>query len=290
LAIIHIVRFTVVKITALGHSASMWLLKLALVLTGLYAAIVCTAYFLQSWLIFPASLAGDVSDLLTQSRYVELETKDGERIVLVRIPPSQTSSKPRPLLLGFGGNAWNANAVANILHQIFPENEIAALHYRGYGPSTGQPSAKALFDDARSTYDHLEEEASQGIVVTGFSLGASVAVELAAARSLQGIVLVTPFDSLRELGASHYPWLPVRLLLRHRMEAAATLLGLDVPVALITADNDTIVPKERSAPFREAATNLRADFTIDAVGHNDIYDSPKFIIALRNSVNAVTRD
>jgi pimeloyl-ACP methyl ester carboxylesterase len=268
----------------------MWLLKLTLALTGIYTAIVTIAYLFQSWMIFPAGLAGDSPGLPSYAHYSELQTKHGETIVVARIPPSRAASEPRPILLGFGGNAWNANAVANMLHQIFPENDVAALHYRGYGPSTGRPSAKALFDDAQRTYDYLEEEASQSIVVVGFSLGASVAVELAAARSLQGVVLVTPFDSLKELGASHYPWLPVRLLLRHRMEAAATLLGLDVPVALITADNDTIVPKERSAPFREAATNLRADFTIDAVGHNDIYDSPKFIIALRNSVNAVTRD
>jgi pimeloyl-ACP methyl ester carboxylesterase len=268
----------------------MWFLKLTLVLTGLYAAIVGIAYFLQSWLIFPASLAGGVSDPPSQSRYVKLETEDGERIVLVRIPPSQTSSVPLPLLLGFGGNAWDANVLATMLHQIFPEHEIVSLHYRGYGPSSGHPSARILFDDARRAYDHLVEESTVGIVAIGFSLGASVAVELAAARSLQGVVLVTPFDSLKKLAATHYPWLPVRLLLRHCMEAADTLQGLDVPAAIITASNDAIVPKARSATFREVATDLRADFIIDAVGHNDIYDSSEFIVALQNSVSAVIRD
>jgi hypothetical protein len=122
----------------MGHTTGMWLLKLTLVLTGLYAAVVGIAYFLQSWLIFPASLAGGVSDPPSQSRYVKLETEDGERIVLVRIAPSQTSSVPLPLLLGFGGNAWDANVLATMLHQIFPEHKIIAQHYRGYGPSSGQ--------------------------------------------------------------------------------------------------------------------------------------------------------
>jgi pimeloyl-ACP methyl ester carboxylesterase len=177
-----------------------------------------------------------------------------------------------------------------MLHQIFPDHEIVAQHYRGYGPSSGRPSAKALFDDARRTHDHLVKESPAGIIAIGLSLGASVAVELAATRSLQGVVLVTPFDSLQKLATAHYPWLPVRLLLRHHMEAAATLHGLKVPVALITASDDTIVPTARSAPFREAATDLRADFTIDAVGHNNIYDAADFIIALRSSVDAITRD
>jgi pimeloyl-ACP methyl ester carboxylesterase len=147
-----------------------------------------------------------------------------------------------------------------------------------------------LFDDAPRAYDHLIEESTAGIVAIGFSLGASVAVELAATRPLEGVVLVTPFDSLRKLAATHYPWLPVRLLLRHRMEAADTLRGLDVPAAIITAGNDAVVPKARSATFRDVATDLRAEFIIDDVGHNDIYGSSEFIVALQNSVTAVAND
>ncbi len=267
----------------------MWVFKLALVLTGLYAAIAGVAYFLQSWLIFPAGLAGGVGDLPSHARYFELETGDGERIVVIRIPPGQSPGEPRPLLLGFGGNAWNAGAMATMLHRIFPEHEIIAQHYRGYRPSSGRPSAKALFEDARRVYDHLAGEGTTGMVAIGFSLGASVAVDLAAARSLQGLVLVTPFDSLKELAATHYPWLPVRLLLRHQMEAAATLRGNNVPAALVTAANDTVVPEARSAPFRQTAGDLRADIVIEAAGHNDIYDRSDFISALRHSVNAVAR-
>ena len=117
-----------------------------------------------------------------------------------------------------------------------------------------------------------------------------MAVDLAASRTLKGLVLVTPFDSLKELAATHYPWLPVRQLLNRRMETASTLRALNVPVALITARNDTIVPQSRSAPVREAATNLRADHTIEAVGHNDIYGNPRFVAALQDSVDAVLRD
>ncbi|MBL4739470.1 MAG: hypothetical protein JKY12_00660 [Sneathiella sp.] len=121
-------------------------------------------------------------------------------------------------------------------------------------------------------------------------MGSSVAVELAAARIVQGMVLVTPFDSLKELAAAHYPWLPVRHLLRHRMETAHTLRRLHVPAAVITADNDTVVPAARSAPVREAAKDLRADFRIKNVGHNDIYNALDFTAALVNSVAAVSDD
>lgn len=252
----------------------MWLVKLSLILAGIYAALVLVAYFFQSWLIFPAGLAGRSSNLVSSARISKLNTPDRSQIVLVQIPPSRTPTEQRPIILGFGGNAWNAEAVALLLHQIFPEHGIAAAHYRGYGPSGGRPSSKVLFDDARLVLDHLASEKATDTVAIGFSIGASVAVDLAASRALKGLVLVTPFDSLKELAATHYPWLPVRLLLSHSMEAASTLRGLDVPVALITARNDTVVPESRSAPVREAVTDLRADYIIEAVGHNDIYGNP----------------
>ncbi|WP_265519592.1 alpha/beta hydrolase [Nitratireductor luteus] len=267
----------------------MWFLKLTLALAGLYALVAAIAYALQTWLIFPAGLAAFGPELPAGARRIELATKGDEHVVLVRLPAERSAAEPRPLLLGFGGNAWNADALVLMLRQMFPEHEVAALHYRGYGPSSGRPSAAALFDDAKRAYDHLAGEVKADVVAIGLSLGAAVAVDLAATRPLQGIVMVTPFDSLKELAAHHYPWLPVRLLLRHRMETAETLRGLDVPAAVITAENDVIVPAVRSAPVRKAARDLRKDITI-ASGHNDLYDHPDFADALRSSVAAVSVD
>jgi pimeloyl-ACP methyl ester carboxylesterase len=273
----------------MGDIPVMWLLKLTLSLSLFYAVVVAVAYSLQARLIFPAGIAALGPDLPARARRVELATKEAGRVVLVRLPAARPTAAPRPLLLGFGGNAWNADALALMLSQVFAEHEVAALHYRGYGPSSGRPSAAALFDDARRAYDNLAAGAEQGIVAVGLSIGAAVAVDLAASRKLRGIVMVTPFDSLEELAAHHYPWLPVRLLLRHRMETAQTLRGLDVPTAIITAGDDDVVPAARSRPVREAARDLREDITI-AAGHNDLYGHPEFGGALRRAAAAVSVD
>ncbi|WP_027998792.1 alpha/beta hydrolase [Sinorhizobium arboris] len=267
----------------------MWLVKLMLALAGSYVIVAAGVYFFQTWLIFPAGLAALGPDLPASVRHVELLTEEGERIVVVRLLPERSAAEPRPLLLGFGGNAWNADALALMMHQLLPDYEVAAMHYRGYEPSGGRPSAVALFDDARQAYDHVAAETEAGVVAVGLSIGAAVAVDLAATRHLRGVILVTPFDSLKELAAHHYTWLPVRLLLRHRMETAETLRNLDVPTAIITADNDVIVPAARSAPVREAARDLRSDIAI-ASGHNDLYGHPDFAGALRESIAAVSDD
>ena len=113
----------------------MWLLKFIFGLACIYAVMVVAAYFLQAKLIFPSGLVGRAGGLPAGSSDIELKTPDGVTIVVTRIPPQTGNTKPTPILLGFGGNAWSADSVALLLHRIFPEHEIAAMHYRGYGPS-----------------------------------------------------------------------------------------------------------------------------------------------------------
>ncbi|MEM6464173.1 MAG: alpha/beta hydrolase [Pseudomonadota bacterium] len=268
----------------------MWFIKFIVGLAGVYAIIVVAAYFLQAKLIFPSGLVGQAAGLPANSTDIELQTPDGETVVMTRIPPRADTPGQHPVLLGFGGNAWSGGAVALLLHRVFPDHEVLAVNYRGYGPSSGSPSAKALFDDAILAYDHVAAQSDAGLVAVGFSIGASVAVDLASNRQLNGLVLVTPFDSMEELAAGHYPFLPVRSLLRHHMDTAATLRDLDLPVAIMTAGRDTVVPAARSAPVRKAAADLRSDIAIEDAGHNDIYARAEFPDLLRQSVAAVKGD
>jgi pimeloyl-ACP methyl ester carboxylesterase len=59
-----------------------------------------------------------------------------------------------------------------------------------------------------------------------------------------------------------------------------------VPTALITAEQDTIVPAQRSAPLRSAIRNLVLERVIDA-GHNDLYDHPAFTLAMRDAISKI---
>ena len=72
------------------------------------------------------------------------------------------AAKPRTLILGFGGNAWNGSDVAAYLHQIFPQADVIAFHYRGYRPSTGSPSAEALLADAPLVHDFRRRPGQAG--------------------------------------------------------------------------------------------------------------------------------
>jgi pimeloyl-ACP methyl ester carboxylesterase len=126
------------------------------------------------------------------------------------------------------------------------------------------------------------------IVAVGFSIGTGVAAHLARKRPLAGAILVTPFDALAEVGHEHYPWLPVRLLLRHHMHPAADLEASEVPVALIVAGRDSIIPPRRAEALARRVQNLVHQRTIPGAGHNDIYQHPDFPPTLTDALKRVS--
>ena len=67
-----------------------------------------------------------------------MHSDDGETLQGVHIPADEPDNS-QTLILGFGGNGWNGQDVAEYLHELFPDHDVVAFHYRGYTPSTGSP-------------------------------------------------------------------------------------------------------------------------------------------------------
>jgi len=264
---------------------AMWVVHLMLTLAALYAIIITGMFLAQTWLLFPTMFAGAARvQLPASTQRLKVRTPDGESLAGVLIPCLGATAEGAPTLLGFGGNAWNAEATALSLHALFPHRNVVAFHYRGYAPSSGSPSARALFSDSLMIFDHLvRTQAGERIIPVGFSIGAAVAAYLGRHRPVAGMILVTPFDSLEAVARDLYWWAPVGLLLRNRMPTIEFVRGSLVPTALIIAERDAIVPARRSAPLRQAIRNLVFEGAIDA-GHNDLYDHPDFAAAVREAL------
>jgi pimeloyl-ACP methyl ester carboxylesterase len=143
--------------------------------------------------------------LPASTQRLEVQTFDGESLIGMRI---RGRASGRPPFLGFGGNAWNAKVTALMLHNLLPDHDVVAFHYRGYAPSSGRPSAQALLSDSLVVFDYLRQAlAHEPIVLVGLSIGSGVAAYLARHRPVAVLVLVTPFDSLETLARDLYWWL-----------------------------------------------------------------------------------
>ena len=211
---------------------------------------------------------------------LDIEARDGTR--LHGWLRHTRASRPAPLVLYFGGNAEEVSG------QIFDADRyapfsVAALNYRGFGLSGGPPSEKALFDDALRIYDHLaarEDIDGERIVVFGRSLGSGVAVHVAAERPVAGVVLVSPYDSVRNVAQNLYPFAPIGLLLRHPFDSLARAPTLRMPVLMLAARDDAAIPSKHSRRLFDAWAGAKRWEILDGVGHNDIDANPGYWTAV----------
>jgi hypothetical protein len=262
--------------------------KLLLIPLLLYGVVVVVLFFAQGSMIFPARMVQGAGALPLGSERLVVETPEGERLHGVRIAAPRGGERERPLLLGFSGNAWNAEDAALFIADLFPEHDVVAFHYRGYRPSTGRASGRALLADAPLIHDEVVRRyRPASLIAIGFSIGSGVAARLAAERPVAGAILVTPFDSLAAVAAQHYPWVPVRLLFRHELPAARDLERSRLPVAIIAGGRDDLIPPARTEALRRRVPDLVYDRTIAGAGHNDVYDRQEFKAAMREAMAAL---
>jgi pimeloyl-ACP methyl ester carboxylesterase len=126
------------------------------------------------------------------------------------------------------------------------EWEVYLFEYPGYGARQGPVSEKAFYRAARAALDQLLMEGDLPVFLVGESLGSGVAAQMAAdfAEDVQGLLLVTPFTTLPDVGARHFPFLPVRWLLWERYNNVAALANYRGPLAVVLAEEDEVVPAD----------------------------------------------
>ena len=179
-------------------------------------------------------------------------------------------------LIYFGGNAEDVSQDIPDLANAFPDRAIYALHYPGYGGSSGSPSQKAIFAASLALFDRVHAE-HQNVVVVGRSLGSGVAVWIASQRPIARIILVTPFDSLADVASEQYRFVPVRWLLRDKFESWRYAPAVTAQTRIIVAENDELVPRFSSDRLRSRfQEGLVSYIVVPEVGHNTIQDSPGY--------------
>jgi pimeloyl-ACP methyl ester carboxylesterase len=218
-----------------------------------------------------------------------------ERLVLVTPDETQlvgalhrTKSISRGLILVFGGNAEDADWRLRDFRGWLDDVDIATFFYRGYGPSGGVPSEGALVADAVLIHDRLVDQLRPTrVVAAGFSLGSGVAAQLARQRRLAGLILVTAFDSIEAMAAARYPFAPVSRLLRHPFRSDVALAGLDLPVAVIAAEHDHVVPPRHTRRLVDELEQPVQVTWIKDADHVSIYDHVEYRVAFAAALDRV---
>jgi uncharacterized protein len=230
-----------------------------------------TRRLLHALLYFPArAIASTPAAAGLDYEDAAIHTADGERLHAWWVPAQAPPLGHVLLCHGNGGNVGDrVEAIALLAAAGF---DVLAFDYRGYGRSSGRPSEEGTYRDARAVRDMLLRQPAVDparVFYLGESLGAAVALELAHEHPPAGLILQSPFTSIRDMARLHYPLVP-RALVPDAYPSLRLIRALRVPLLVVHGERDEIVPPVHGEALYDAATCPKRLEILPGVGHNDL--------------------
>lgn len=245
------------------------LLAYSLILLGLYVG-------QEKLIFFPQSIS---KQRITQIKHyqnveeINLTTPDGVKLHGWLLDESE--QKKSPLIIYFGGNGEEVSELLNHKDK-FAGWSVLLINYRGYGLSKGQPNEDELYQDALYLYDVFSSRSDidgNEVLACGRSLGTGVATYLAAERDIQGVVLVSPYDSVKKVAQEKLPLVPVDLLLQQKFNSESRAAKINVPLLCLAAEEDKVIPLHHSQALFEQWAGPKKMEIIKAEGHNTLMNN-----------------
>ncbi len=237
-----------------------------------YVGIVIMMALLETFLVYPVppqslgewdAAAQGVEDVL-------FEAADGTQ--LHGFYASYDS--PKGHVLFCHGNGEHVGFLGEAIVELSRELEVSvfAFDYRGYGRSDGKPNEPGVLADGEAAQRWLANRAGvqpDQVILYGRSLGGAVAVHLADSIGTRALVVERTFDSMVEIGARQYPWLPVRWIMRNRYPSADKIRSFDGPLLQLHGSDDPLVPIASAQALFAACPSEHKEFvTAPGMGHN----------------------
>ena len=220
------------------------------------------------FIYYPArELAADPSSVGLRFRDVTFAAADGVALHGWLI----AGEKPITLLYshGNGGNIGDRVRIAKLLVDQLGVG-VFMYDYRGYGRSHGAPSEAGLVSDAVGARAALFREGvrPEHLVYFGRSLGSAVTVDLALAHPPRGVVLESPFASVRAMANTVVPG--AGYLFRTRWDSLGKIGGLRAPLLVIHGEADEVVPFVQGQALFAAAPEPKTFVTLRGSRHYDL--------------------
>jgi pimeloyl-ACP methyl ester carboxylesterase len=256
--------------------------------------VVLLSWAFQRRLIYLPSTGAvpSAATVLAGARDVQLTTTDGLRLGAWYVPGRVAAGTFTVLVAN--GNAGDRSLRAPLARALANQGfGVLLFDYRGYGGNPGRPSEEGLARDVRAARQFLIDQGVPGerLLYYGESLGAAVVAELATEHPPAGLVLRSPFTELASVGQIHYPFLPVRALLKDRFPVAEYVARVTVPITVVYGTEDSIVPPEESRQSVAGARGPIRLVEVEGADHNDpaLLNGEVLVQAVMELANEINR-
>ena len=214
-----------------------------LLLLGLYLLLVFLAWvFQEKLLFFPAAVRFSDCEGAKRLGFRGVETEFNSQKVRYLI---RTDPRAKGWLVIFHGNASTAcSSLAYYMDLRDLKVNFILAAYPGYEGDHQKPGEALFLKNAEALLDHLNQQNSGKlpVILLGESLGSGVATYLASVRPVGGLILRTPYTSISDLGAYHYPFLPISMINRNPFPAYLWARAVNCPVLILHGTSDRTVP------------------------------------------------
>lgn len=249
------------------------MLTILIILGIIYIIMVAFFYLFQkNFIFFPQPLAGIIhTDEHTEEVRIRI---DDNKLLHGWLCKSKVDG-PQKLIIYFGGNAEEVSHMIPIA-SMFEDWALLLVNYPGYGKSEGKPGQESFYKAALAIYDYAlsrDDVDAENIVSMGRSIGSGSAVYLAHERKVGGVVLVSPFESIRAVARSAMPFLPVNLILRHKFLSKKYASEISSPMIAFYGTADQVIPPSHTQKLESYWKGSSRLVELQGYGHNDIFES-----------------
>lgn len=188
----------------------------------------------------------------------------------------QTQDNSKGTIIVFHGNAGTALGSSYYAEALVKLGyRVLLAEYPGYAGREGKPSESVLVTDARETIGLIHQEYGNPIYVWGESLGSGVVAATVSSSTLpvDGIVLITPWDSLSNLAQNTYTFFPVKWIVLDKFDNIKNLESFKGNIAILIAGRDEVIPGKLGKKLYESLSNPNKKlWLLDEAGHNSWVD------------------
>lgn len=165
--------------------------------------------------------------------------------------------------------------------------DLVMMDYRGFGKSTGAiASEEQLRADVEAVWQSVAARyQGRRVVAYGRSLGTGLASAWAAVHQPDLTILVSPYSSMRDLAALHYPWVPGPVV-RYPLRSDLAVAQLHRPLLLVHGDQDPLIPPSHSQALAARAVDARV-VLVRGAAHADIHRFEAYKAVVRDALDAL---
>ena len=245
-----------------------------------YLLIILIMTFLETWLVYPRPplARSDWRPAGLSFEDIHFTSSDGTRLHGWFVP----HPNPKRFILYCHGNGEQVADNADVV-TMFRDKLLASVFifdYRGYGHSEGSPTEAGCIADAAAAQRWLAERAGiqpNEVVLVGRSLGGGVVTALAAEQGAKALVLQNTFPTMPDVAAVHYPWLPVRWVMKNRYDSVTRIRKYKGPLFQSHGTADTLIPLGMSRQLYDASPSPNKQFMeLPGLGHDHLPPSHYF--------------